>query len=99
MFSRGDLVTNGSSAGRLRERIARDPRWKVAGWRIENVAMEQFGGNSGMTAFVPDYLLGNWKLVPLDWREVTGAGLEERYVLVARGLRREVREVQPNVTS
>lgn len=80
-FEIGDVITNGSSAGRVVERVAdKDPRWKALGVRIENIPLKTFGGNVGMTSFVPDYLLNSWHRVPFDWTPVTGTGLEERYV-------------------
>lgn len=77
-LARGVLVTNGASALRLTERVARDPQWRVAGWRGENVALERHGGNVGMTSFVPDYLLTSWRVIPFEWSPLIG-GMEERY--------------------
>jgi hypothetical protein len=89
----GDLITDGSSAGVVRELIAKDPRWKVPAVRIENVSLEQFGGNRGMTSSVPDHLLGGWRIVPEEWTPVIGGGLEERYVW-ARDYSHMVRELR-----
>jgi hypothetical protein len=93
----GSTITNGSSALRVQERVAKDPRWKVAGWRGANVSLEEFGGNTGQTSFVPDHLLSSWRQVPFEWTPVVGGSLEERYVWAAgcRWLQREVRRVSP----
>lgn len=94
----GSTITNGSSAGRVLERVEKDRTWNTSGWRIVNISLEQFGGNTGMTNFVPDYLLAGWRHVPFEWSPVTGGGLEERYVWSAdwTRLQREVRKA-PNV--
>lgn len=63
IVSVGDLITNGSSAGKVLARVARDPNWKCAGVKIANVALDQFGGNVGMTQVIPDYLLGSWRRI------------------------------------
>lgn len=95
-FKPGDLITNGSEAGRVLERVARDSRWQSPGVRIMNIGLEVFGGNVGMSSFVPDYLLSSWRPVPHDWEPVIGGELEERYVWVAgyTRLRREVRRAK-----
>jgi hypothetical protein len=96
----GSTITNGSSCIRVTERVARDPRWRAPGWRGISIPLEEFGGNAGMSEFVPDYLLSGWYHVPFEWRPVTGGGLEERYVWAPgwRRLQREVRRtVQPTV--
>lgn len=92
----GSTVTNGSSALRITERLEKDPCWKTPGWRGMNISLEQFGGNTGMTSFLPDYLLSGWRHVPFEWAPVTGGGLEERYVWSAdwQRLQREVRSIQ-----
>jgi hypothetical protein len=92
----GSTITNGSSALRVTERVLKDPRWRVAGWRGLCVSLEEFGGNTGSSAFVPDYLLGSWHHVPFEWAPVTGGALEERYVWSAgcRYLQREVRRIR-----
>jgi hypothetical protein len=90
----GMLITNGTSALELTHRVDRDPRWKVAGWRGYCIGLEQYGGNVGYTEFVPDYLLGSWRPMPLEWTPVAGGGLEERYVRREGSpgrMRREVR--------
>lgn len=89
----GSTITNGSSCIRVTERVARDPRWRVPGWRGMNIALEAFGGNTGTTSFVADYLLSGWYHVPFEWRPVTGGGLEERYVW-SRDYRRLTRELR-----
>lgn len=90
----GSTITNGSSAIRVTERVARDPRWRTSGWRGLAVPLETFGGNAGMSEFVADYLLGSWRHVPFEWEPVVGGDLEERYVWTA-GYRRLQREVRP----
>ena len=93
-FATGDYVTNGSSAMCLTARVEKDPRWKVAGWRGTNIALGRFGGNAGMSSFVPDYLLASWRKLPFDWAPVVGGSLVERYVFWAGSyshLQREVR--------
>lgn len=89
----GSTITDGSSALRVTERVEKDPRWKTSGWRGMNIALEQFDGNTGMTSFVPDYLLSSWRHVPFEWQSVTGGDLEERYVWAAsyRWLQRHLR--------
>ena len=88
----GSTITNGSSALRITERVEKDPRWKTSGWRGTNTSLEEFGGNRGMSSFVPDYLLGSWHHLPFEWRALPG-DMEERYVWAAgwRWLNREVR--------
>jgi hypothetical protein len=95
----GSTITNGSSCIRVTERVARDARWRTSGWRGISIPLEEFGGNPGMSEFVPDYLLSGWYHVPFEWRAIPG-GLEERYTWAAgwRRLQREVRRtVQPTV--
>lgn len=90
----GSTITNGSSAMRITEKVSRDPRYRAPGWRGLCIPLEEFGGNAGMTDFVPDYLLGSWRHVPFEWSLVLGSrDLEERYVWTAdwRRLQREVR--------
>lgn len=96
----GSTVTNGISALRLTSREEKDARWKTSGWRGMNIPLEEYGGNPGTTAFIPDYLLSSWRHVPFEWTPVVGGGLEERYVWSRgwRRLQREVRRaVQPTV--
>lgn len=97
-FKIGDLIMDAAgTAGTVREFVKRDPAWKTSGARIETVKTTQFGGNPGTTTFVPDYLLSNWRLVPLEWSKVPGCQLEERYVWATHqqggGIRRELREI------
>lgn len=94
-FALNDVITNGSSAGKVIEIVKRDPTWKCAGVRVMNIGLETFGGNVGFASFVPDYL--SWKLVSFEWAPVIGGGLEERYVWTAGGKRlaREVRRIEP----
>lgn len=96
----GMLITNGTSALHLTERVAKDPRWKVPGWRGWCIGLDQYGGNVGYTDFVPDYLLGSYREVPTDWTPVgTADPLEERYVWregsYGGRMRRELRRVDP----
>lgn len=88
----GSTITNGASALRITERVAKDPRWKTSGWRGIVVPLEEFG-NRGVTSFVPDYLLDGWHHLPFEWRKIPG-GMEERYVWAPgwRWLNREVRK-------
>lgn len=99
----GSTITNGSSCIRVTERVARDARWRAPGWRGISIPLEEFGGNAGLSEFVPDYLLSGWYHVPFEWRALPG-GLEERYTWTPnwRRLQREVRKaeapaVQPTV--
>lgn len=87
----GSTITNGASAIRVTERVAKDPRWKTSGWRGIVVPLEEFG-RRGVSAFVPDYLLGSWHHLPFEWRAIPG-NLQERYVWAPgwRWLNREVR--------
>lgn len=91
----GSTITNGSSALRLTSHEERDAHWKTSGWRGMNIPLEEFGGNPGTSAFIPDYLLGSWRHVPFEWAPVTGNALEERYVWSSdwRRLQREVRRI------
>lgn len=98
----GSTITNGSSAMRVTERVESEPRWRVPGWRGLNIGLERFGGNTGSTGFVPDYLLSGWYHVPFEWRALPGGAVEERYVWSANWthLQREVRKaptVMPTV--
>jgi hypothetical protein len=88
----GSTITNGSSALRITERVEKDPRYKTSGWRGMCIPLEEFGGNRGMSSFVPDYLLESWHHVPFEWRAIPG-NMEERYVWEPRWrwLNREVR--------
>lgn len=92
----GSTITNGSSALRITERVERDTRWGTAGWRGTCIALEQFGGNTGLSDFIPDYLARNWRHVPFEWAPVVGGKVEERYVWAAgyRWLQREVRRMK-----
>lgn len=92
----GSIITDGSSALRVIERVEKDPRWGTPSWRGLNISLEQFGGNTGTTSTVADYLLGSWRHVPFEWSPVTGGGLEERYVWTAdwRQLQRQVRRIE-----
>jgi hypothetical protein len=92
----GSTVTNGISALRLTSHEERDTRWKTSGWRGMNIPLEEYGGNPGTTAFIPDYLLSSWRHVPFEWSPVVGGALEERYVWTAdwRRLQREVRRIE-----
>jgi|SRR6187549_1210838 len=90
----GSTITNGSSALRVTERVDKDPRWGTSGWRGTNISLEAFGGNTGTTGFVPDYLLTGWYHVPFEWRAVIGGGAEERYVW-QKDYRHLIREVRP----
>lgn len=96
MVQVGSTITNGSSALRVTQRIERDPRWGTPGWRGLAVPLGQFGGNSGMSEFVADYLLSGWYHVPFEWRPCIGGQVEERYVWEPdyRWLCREVRKVR-----
>jgi hypothetical protein len=92
----GDLITNGSSAGKVLELVDRDPDWKTAGVRVHNIPLEQFGGNAGMSSFVADHQLGGWRIVPMEWVPVTGGSLEERYEWAPNysRLQRQVRRIE-----
>lgn len=93
------IITNGSSAGRVVEiETEKDPHWGTAGIRVENISLEQFGGNPGTRSFLPGYVLGSWHIVPFEWAPVTGSPtLQERYVWKDgyRRLERELRAVAP----
>lgn len=96
----GSTITNGSSAMRITERVQKDTRWGTIGWRGIHVSLEEFGGMTGTTGFIADYLLGSWHHVPFEWRPCVGGGVEERYVWTPgyRRLQREVRRaVMPTV--
>jgi hypothetical protein len=91
----GSTIMNGSSAIRVTERVARDPRWRCPGWRGINIPLEAFGGNPGTTSFVADYLLSSWRDVPFEWTVCPGVSTEERYVW-SKDWRRLEREVRIN---
>lgn len=95
-FKIGDLITNGTSAGKVLELVDRDPRWKTSGVRVMNIGLEKFGSNVGYSSFKPDYLLSSWRIVPEDWAPVVGGDLEERYVWTAgySRLQRELRRAE-----
>jgi hypothetical protein len=92
----GSTVTNGSSALRITERVEKDARWGTSGWRGICIPLEQFGGNPGMSDFIPDYLVSNWHHVPFEWEPLVGGGVEHRYVWSSdwRWLQHEVRRAQ-----
>lgn len=91
----GSVITNGSSALKITERVEKNPRWGTAGWRGVCIPLERYGGNPGMSDFVPDYLVASWRHVPFEWTPVVGGGVEERYVWSSgyRWLQREVRRI------
>lgn len=89
----GSTITNGASALRITERVDKCPGWGTPGWRGLNIALEQFGGNTGTASFVPDYLLSGWRHVPFEWSPCVGAAVEERYVW-SPDFSRLVREVR-----
>jgi hypothetical protein len=91
----GSTVMNGSSALRITEKVARDARWRCSGWRGLCIPLEEFGGNPGMTDFLPDYLATSWRHVPFEWTVCPGVSTEERYVW-SKDWRRLQREVRPN---
>lgn len=96
----GSTIMNGSSAMRVTERVDRDERWGTPGWRGLNISLEPFGGNTGMTSFVPDYLVSGWRHVPFEWTPCVGVAVEERYVWSAdftRLIREVRRRVMPTV--
>jgi hypothetical protein len=80
-FKKGDVITNGMSAGEVIEIVDEpDADWKTGGVRIRNVSLEAFGGNVGYASFVPDYLLSSWRLVSFEWTPVLGSrDLQERF--------------------
>lgn len=95
-FEINNIITNGSSAGKVVEHVEHDLGWKVSGVRIQNISLEAFGGNVGMTSFVPDYLASSWRKVPFEWTPIVGTAvdpLEERYVWSKdyRHISREIR--------
>jgi hypothetical protein len=98
----GATITNGSSCIRVTARVEKDPDWHAPGWRGVNISLEAFGGNRGMSSFVPDHMLSGWYHLPFDWRPCVGGQVEERYVWSPdwQWLQREVRKiegVQPTV--
>jgi hypothetical protein len=93
-FKTGDLITNGSRVGTVIERVERGPHGQGPGVRIQNISLERFGGNRGMSSFVPDTRSGGWEKMTLgEWKPVKGGGLEERFVWSSdhSHLQREVR--------
>lgn len=89
----GLVITNGSSALRVTERVAKDQRWGTPGWRGQCVPLERFGGMAGTSDFIPDYLVRSWRAVPFEWAACIGGAVQERYVWAEghRWLQREVR--------
>lgn len=96
LFAANDLITNGSSVGKVLNRVDRDPRWKCSGYRIQNIGLEEFGGNIGQTSFLADYLAPGWRKIPFEWTPVVGGSLEERYAWVA-GYTRLSRQLRKKV--
>ena len=93
-FSKGDTITNGSSAGTVLEVVEqRLSHWKAPGYRIQNIPTELFGGNAGQASELPEYLAHDWRLVPFEWSPIVGGALEERYVW-RDGYRRLERELR-----
>ena len=92
----GSIITNGSSALRITERVAKDRKWGTAGWRGVCIPLERFGGMTGMSDFIPDYLVRSWKDVPFDWQPCIGGRVEQRYVWAddSRWLQRQVRRIE-----
>jgi hypothetical protein len=97
-FSKGDTITNGSSAGTVMEIVDKLPHWKAPGYRLQNVPLELFGGGAGLSSELPEYLASDWRKVPFEWTPVQGyrSLLEERYVWTSgyRRLEREVRQIE-----
>ena len=80
-FKVGDLITNGSSAGKILARVERDKAWRTSGWRVQNIAVgSPCGGNTGMSSFVSDTIIAGWQIITDEWAPVVGApSLEARY--------------------
>jgi hypothetical protein len=95
-FRVDDVITNGSSAGKVIEVVEHDPTWNSSGVRIQNIGLELYGGNVGMSSFVPSYLLSSYHLVPFQWTAAPGGHVEIRYTWSKdyRRLTREVRRVE-----
>jgi hypothetical protein len=73
----GDLIASSSSSlAVLRTQVAKDPRWKTSGWRVETLHTG-LGDGSGMTKFIPDYILTSWRTVAEGvWTDIPG-GLQD----------------------
>lgn len=96
-FKRGDvLVSPSGTLAQVTEAVARDPRWKTAGWRVLRLN-NGTGDGHGFTEFLADYIAGSWRKVEIggDWTPapMTGGALEERYVAERGVVRRELRRV------
>jgi hypothetical protein len=93
-FSPGDVLRSPSgSYASIRNRVVKDPKWKVGGWRVERLN-NGTGDGFGHTEFLADYIISSWRKVDLDvWQSapLTG-GLEERHVFDGRVIRRELRQ-------
>jgi hypothetical protein len=96
-FSSGDVLRSPSgSYVSVRSRVVKDSKWKVGGWRVEQLN-NGTGDGFGYTKFLADYIISDWRKVELDvWQPapLTG-GLEERHVFDGRVIRRELRK--PNI--
>ncbi len=88
----GDLfVDSGGTVRKVHEYVARDPRWKQAGWRCLRLN-NGTGDGHGFTEFVP--FLDSMRKIELDtWYPVIGGGLEQRWVARGSIVQRELRKV------
>lgn len=77
-FAVGDLITNGSSAGKV---LREETRHGVPGLRVENIPLGEFGfgGNRGRSQHIPDHVLRGWRLVSFEWSRLPGGDLEAKY--------------------
>jgi len=89
----GSIITNGSRAVRITERIQGD---RGIVWKGAHISLDQFEVGTGTTTFLAEVTLQEWRHVPFEWRAVVGGQLEERYVWGegCRWLQREVRRVE-----
>ena len=89
----GSTITNGFYCVRVTERV--EDNLSGPGWFGVAITMDGSGDDTGLSAYVADYLLSGWYHVPFEWRTVIGGTQEERYVWASdwRRLQREVRQV------
>jgi hypothetical protein len=87
----GSTITNGFYCVRVTERV--EDNLSGPGWFGVAITMDGSGDDTGLSAYVADYLLSGWYHVPFEWRTVIGGTQEERYVWTPdyRRLQREVR--------
>lgn len=93
MYAVGDYLANSSGQIlKVIEIVARDPRWKCAGYRVVP-GHTGYGDGSGMSKFLADYIASDYaKVIPGEWAPVIGGDLEFRWVCPRGTWSRELRK-------